>query len=122
MNLLNTLAEENIRQAAERGEFDNLPGAGKPLQLDDDRNVPPELRVGYRILKNSGFLPPEIQLQRELRSAEDLLAASLPDSVEHSRAQRRLDMLRLRLAESRHGAALLGEHRFQQKLLQKLTR
>lgn len=122
MDLLNTLAEENIRQAIERGEFENLPGSGKPLNLDDDRGVPPELRVAYRILKNAGYLPPELQLQRELRSAEDLLAAAAPDSQEFSRAQRRLDMLRLQLAESRRGSLMLDDARFKHSLLRRFSR
>lgn len=50
------VAEERIRAAAERGEFRNLPGAGKPLDLDADANIPPELRMAYTLLKNGGYL------------------------------------------------------------------
>lgn len=73
MSLLERLADAHIDAAAERGEFDNLPGAGKPLDLDDDRGVPPELRAGYRLLKNAGFVPPELEARREIRDIEDLL-------------------------------------------------
>jgi len=41
-----------------RGDFDGLPGAGRPLVLDDDPLVPEDLRLAYRILKNAGFVPP----------------------------------------------------------------
>ena len=122
MDILNTLAEKNISQAIERGDLENLPGAGKKLNLDDDRMVPPELRVGYRILKNAGFLPPEIQLQREVKSIEQLLAASVPETTEYQRAENRLQMLRLRLAERRGGAALLNEGDFKTQLLRKFSR
>jgi hypothetical protein len=58
---LDALVERRIEAAMARGEFDNLPGAGRPLALDDDPLVPAELRVAYRVLKNSGFVPPELQ-------------------------------------------------------------
>jgi len=58
MTLLGQIAERQILQAAQRGEFDDLPGAGRPLQLDDDALIPEELRAGYRLLKNAGYLPP----------------------------------------------------------------
>ncbi len=53
------VAEEKIREAERRGMFDNLPGAGKPLLLEDDSHIAPELRMAYTILKNSGHLESE---------------------------------------------------------------
>lgn len=92
MWLIDKLAERHIQEAQARGEFDNLPGAGQPLSLDDDRAVPPELRSAYRLLKNAGYLPPELQLRRDISQAEDLLA--MADSGEeravHSRRLRYL--------------------------------
>jgi len=57
---LDALVERRIEAAIARGEFDSLPGAGKPLALDDDPLVPEELRVAYRLLKNAGYVPPEL--------------------------------------------------------------
>lgn len=54
---LEAVAEERIQEAIRRGDFDNLPGTGKPLELDDDLLVPPELRVANRVLKNAGLVP-----------------------------------------------------------------
>lgn len=59
MRLLDALVEQRIAAAAARGEFDDLPGAGAPLTLDDDALVPEEVRVANRILKNAGFVPPQ---------------------------------------------------------------
>src|SRR4030095_1313749 len=73
MNALDRLAEQRIREAQENGEFDDLPGAGAPLEFDDDALVPEDLRVAYRLLKNSGFLPPELEAHREIRHLEQLL-------------------------------------------------
>jgi len=60
MYFLDHIAEAAIVAARDRGELDNLPGAGKPLVLDDDSAIPPDLRTAYRILKNSGHLPPAV--------------------------------------------------------------
>ena len=79
MSLLDRLADAHIESAAQRGEFDDLPGAGKPLPADDAAHVPEHLRAGYRLLKNAGYVPPEIESRRELREVEDLLARTLPN-------------------------------------------
>lgn len=73
-SLLDTLAERQISEAAARGEFDGLPGAGAPLPPEDNELVPEELRAAYRILKNAGCLPGELQASAELREIETLLA------------------------------------------------
>ncbi|CAG9001219.1 MAG: hypothetical protein CENE_03237 [Candidatus Celerinatantimonas neptuna] len=65
MSIFDQLVEQQISQAIKNGELDDLPGKGKPLQLDDDSQVPEELKAGYRILKNAGYLPPEIQQRQE---------------------------------------------------------
>ncbi|MGB2817615.1 MAG: DnaJ family domain-containing protein [Burkholderiaceae bacterium] len=57
---LAALLEKRIAEAAAKGELSGLPGEGRPLDLDDDAMVPPELRVAYRIVRNAGLLPPEL--------------------------------------------------------------
>ena len=119
MNLLDQIAEARIQEAMERGELRDLPGEGKPLSLDDDSAVSEELRVAYRVLKNAGFLPPELQLRKEVREAEQLLQ-QLPES-ERSRARVRLELLQLRLAASRRQPInLLLEDHYRQRLLERL--
>ena len=58
--MLAFMAERKIAEAVANGELDNLPGAGKPLELDDDALVPEELRMAYRVLKNAGYAPAEV--------------------------------------------------------------
>lgn len=60
MLALELIAERRIAEAVARGEFDGLPGAGKPLDLEEDPLVPEELRMANRILRNAGFLPSEV--------------------------------------------------------------
>lgn len=119
MDLFEQMVEARIREAIESGELRNLPGEGKPLVLDDVSAIPEELRAAYRILKNAGFLPPELQLRKELREAEHLLQ-QLPES-ERSRARARLEYLQLRLAASRRQPInLLLEDRYREQLLERL--
>lgn len=73
------LAEQRIREAQEQGVFDNLPGAGAPLKLDDVAMVPEELRAAYRILKNSGYVPPEVAALHDLREVEQMLEHAVDD-------------------------------------------
>ena len=67
------IAEERIREAQKEGVFDNLPGKGKPLILQDLSMVPEDLRMSYHILKNAQVLPPEAELQKEIHTLQDLL-------------------------------------------------
>ena len=122
MDPMSELAEARIREAAERGELDNLPGAGQPLELDDDRMVPQELRMAYRILKNANCLPPELDARREIRELEDLLR-HVDDGCggQRSRAERRLLALRLRLeAGGRSPSCLSADPRYQETLARHL--
>jgi hypothetical protein len=64
------IAEKRIQEALEKGEFDDLPGAGRPLDLEYEPLVPPEVRVACRILKNAGIAPPEVVQRREMAELE----------------------------------------------------
>ena len=86
------IAERRIMEAQMRGEFDNLPGAGKPLSFDDDANVPQDLRLAYKILKNAGCLPPELEIKREIASTEQLLSG-MKDTREKYRAMKKVNHL-----------------------------
>ena len=67
------IVEERILEAQRAGAFDNLPGKGKPLELEDLSWVPEDLRVGYIVLKNAHVLPPEAELLKDIHILEDLL-------------------------------------------------
>ncbi len=86
------LAERRIEEAIERGEFDNLPGAGKPLPHRDDALVPPEWRLAFYLLEQAGLAPEWI-----LRDAE--IRADLEDLAEqHRREERWVEARRAALA------------------------
>ena len=91
--MFDAIAEQKIAEAIARGELDDLPGAGKPLELDDDSNVPEDLRLAWRILKNAGFVPPEVESLREVGQLEQLVQQS-PDDSPKARLLRKIALLR----------------------------
>jgi hypothetical protein len=70
--MLDFLAEQRIAEAVSKGELEDLPGAGRPLDLDDDALIPDELRLAYRILKNAGLVPAEIEKLKLAKGAKKL--------------------------------------------------
>ena len=68
------LIEEKIHEAMENGEFDNLPGKGKPLDLEAYFATPADLRLGYSVLKSAGCVPVEVELQKEIEELKNHLA------------------------------------------------
>jgi len=86
------LVEEHIQAAQERGEFNALRGAGKPLPADDAGLVPEEFRMAYRVLKNAGCSPPQLGVRTELRNLNALLA-DVTDTHEARRIGRQMSLL-----------------------------
>ena len=119
MYLINRLAEEKIAEAIERGELDNLPGTGKPLQLDDDTLVPEDLRAGFRLLKNAGYLAPGLQLRKEIGSVEALIAQAR-SLEERDVLNRRLRYLMLQLSVTGSDTPLLAEQQYLDKIRNRL--
>ncbi|MEW5746705.1 MAG: DnaJ family domain-containing protein [Nitrospirota bacterium] len=96
MDVIAKIAEEKIREAMENGAFDNLAGAGKPLTFADEAWIPEDLRLAYRILKNAGCLPPEIEMNREILSLKDLIE-TLDDDKEKLKRLRELNFKIMKL-------------------------
>ncbi len=92
LSFIERIAEKRIKEAIKNGDFDDLEGKGEPLRLEDDSFVPQDLRIAYKMLKNSGFLPPELETQKEIRSTMDLLR-SARDEEERYRQVRKLNVL-----------------------------
>jgi len=108
--LFDKLVEQKIREAMKAGEFDNLEGKGRPVNLDAYFSTPEELRAGYAVMKSAGVLPEEVGLLREInelkarlegcrdREEREGLTRSIGDLtlkynllVEHHRSTRRSD-------------------------------
>jgi hypothetical protein len=74
MDFVHIVSEDKIKQAMKNGEFDNLPGKGKPLVIEDLSAIPQELRMAYSMLKNAGMIEEEQTYRKEILRIEDLIA------------------------------------------------
>ncbi len=70
------IVEAKIRQAMSEGQFDNLDGQGKKLDMKGYFDAPEHLRVGYHFLKNAGFVPEEVRLSKEIEALKERLASA----------------------------------------------
>lgn len=114
------LVEKHIGEAQARGVFDDLPGAGAPLNLDDDVLVPEELRAAYRILKNSGYVPPEVEALRDLREVEHMLERAR-DEGERNALIGKFNLL-LQRAGAMRGRHFAVDDEYFQRVAEKLAR
>ncbi|WP_319470178.1 DUF1992 domain-containing protein [uncultured Pseudodesulfovibrio sp.] len=94
------VSEDRIKRAIKEGKFENLEGAGKPLPPDEAENLPPELRLAYRMLKNSGYVPAEIAEEKEITRTIDLLA-HMKDEGERYRQMQKLNVMIMQMNERR---------------------
>jgi len=96
------IAEQRIVEAMEAGFFDRSELTGKPLDLDPALAVPPDQRMAFKVLQNAGFVPPEVELRREIEDLRQrLAAASTP--AERALLTRQVNdrVLKLNLMDSR---------------------
>jgi hypothetical protein len=84
---LRLLAESRIGAAMAEGEFDNLPGRGRPIRQEDLSRVPADLRLGFKLLRNAGCLPPELEARKEVARLGTLIAAT-GDAADRKRLSR----------------------------------
>ncbi len=120
LKIIDEVADRKIREAYEQGEFSDLHGKGKPLALEDDSMLPEDLRMAYKILKNSGHLPPAVQTAKDIRETLDLLDRT-SDEGARLRQMRRLEVLVARLGPDSGVRAFLDHSpEYYRKLLDRL--
>jgi hypothetical protein len=90
MDIFRKIAERKIREAMEEGEFNNLPGKGKPLDFEDETWIPEDLRVVYKFLKNAGHIPHELELRNEILNLKSLID-TIDDDKERLKKLRELN-------------------------------
>lgn len=125
LKALDDLVESRIRDAQARGEFDALPGAGRPLPEEDLTGVPADLRVAFRILKNAGVVPSEVEALRDLDSMIAQLGrsdAAGPDDAARRRGQRRLLALTMALEANGLAGTAAALVQYRDRLVERLGR
>ena len=113
MDAFDRIAENRIQSAVDEGLFDDLPGTGKRLELEDLSRVPADLRGSYLMLKAANVLPEELELRKELVTLDNLLAA-VRDEGEQRDLRAKRDALEIRYAmlmERRLGRVLPAAYR-----------
>jgi len=115
------IVERRIKEAQERGDFDNLPGHGQPIHLEDDSHIPEDLRLVYKILKNADCLPPEVEIKKEILTTEALLAG-MTDVQLRCRTLKKLNFLIMKLNAARNGAvAFEVPQKYESSLVERLA-
>ncbi len=119
IDIFQKIAERKIKEAMENGEFDNLPNRGKPLNITNDNFIPEDLRIAYKILKNAGCLPPELELRNEIISLRRMID-SLDDDRERIKKIRELNFKLLKLNEMRRRPINLEDFpEYERKVIEK---
>lgn len=97
------LIEKRIREAMERGAFDNLPGSGQPIDLSEYFATPEDVRLGYKLLKDANVVPEELELLREAGALKEELAGCSTDD-EKRRVRKSLEekLLKYNLLKERY--------------------
>ncbi len=120
MEIFARIAEERIREAMKNGDFANLAGHGKPLRLEDDSHVPSDLRMAYKILKNAGYVPEEVELQKQINSTRDLLKNCADEKEKYQQIQK-LNLLITRMNMRRRTPVNLEENQvYYEKVVNKV--
>lgn len=107
MSLFHNLAERRILEAIRDGALDDLTLRGQPIPHEDLSGVPEELRMGYKILKNAGYLPEELQLKQEILALQDMLkACTSPEEQQETRRKLTLRRLHFEMLMEKRGSSL----------------
>jgi len=122
MLILEQLEENRIIDAIAHGEFNDLPGSGKPLEMEDLSLVPEEIRMAYKVLKNAGMMPPELELKNEVTQLHRSLETET-DDAKRQRSLRRLQYLYISLdISSQRYTNLALQHQYYEKLLNRFSK
>lgn len=90
---------DSLRESQQSGELQTAKGWGKPLELNDGYDeTPQELRMGFKALKDSGFVPPEVEMLKQLAGMRKQLESA--DLAESDAAQLRREIADLQLKVS----------------------
>ncbi len=115
------IVEERIKAAQKQGKFDNLEGRGKPLVFEDAQ-APNDLRLAHKILKNAGFLPPEVEIRKQMTHVRELMDQTAPASPELATLHKKLNylMAKLDVARSCSPASAVARDQYRTALLRKI--
>lgn len=121
MDILSFIAEQKITQAMQEHDFNSPKWKNKPLPLDDDRFVPDDLKMAYKVMKMGGYLPPEIEERKEIKKLEDLIAAT-EDEHERLQQMKKLNVLLMKIDTKRTTPVnITSQQDYYRKVVERIT-
>jgi hypothetical protein len=121
IDAIRIIAERKISEAIEAGLFNIEAWHNRPLPTSNDCMIPDDLRLAYKMLKNAGYVPPEIETKKDIQQLEDLIAAS---EDEHTRVKqiKKLNCLVMKLDAMREDSTSIeNQDKYYQKVVEKLS-
>lgn len=121
MDSIAFIAEQRIAEAMKERNLNSPKWKNRPLPLEDDRFVPDDLKIAYKILKNSGYLPPEIEDRKEVKRLEDLIART-EDEHERLKQMKKLNVLLMKVDARRpFSSNIASQEDYYRKVVEKIT-
>ena len=121
LEAIRLIAERKITEALQKGQLDIEAWRNRPLPMTNDGMVPDELRMAYKILKNAGYLPPEIETKKEIQQIEDLLATCEDERIRVKQIKK-LNFLVLKLNTMKgDGANIEGQDEYYRKIVERIS-
>ena len=121
LEAIRLIAERKISEALQKGQLDIEAWRNRPLPMTNDNMVPDELRMAYKILKNAGYLPPEIETKKEIQQIEDLLATCEDERIRVKQIKK-LNFLVLKLNTMKgDGANFEGQDEYYRKIVERIS-
>jgi len=121
MDSLTFIAEQKIAEAMRERDLNSPRWKNKPLPLDDDRFVPEDLKMAYKILKNSGYLPPEIEERKKIKQLEDLIACTT-DEHERLKQMKKLSVLLMKVdAKRSFSSNISSQNDYYRQVVERIT-
>lgn len=121
MDSIAFIAEQKIAEAMRERDLTSSKWKNKPLPLEDDRFVPDDLKMAYKILKNSGYLPPEIEERKEIKKLEDLIVRT-DDEHERLKQMKKLNVLLMKVDARRpFSSNISSQHDYYRKVVERIT-
>lgn len=121
LSAIQIISERRIEEALREGNLQVEHWRNRPLPEEDLRLVPEDLRLAYKILKNAGYLPPELETRKEIHHLEELIAAT---DDEHTRVVqlRKLDFLIMKLNQMRSRPSTIeADSDYYRRITERLT-
>ena len=121
LEAIRRIAERKISEAIQQGLLDTQNWRNRSLPMTNDNLVPEELRMAYKILKNAGYLPPEIEAKKEIQAIEDLLSAC-EDECTRLKQIKKLNYLVLKLNIMKGDAVSIeSQEEYYRKIVERIS-